>query len=302
MKIGVPAVVSTKAARTVLLSKKHSPELLFVAGIVGFGATVVTAARATLKVEEVLVDHQKMSQDIKTVQHETYTEADRRHDMALLYVKTSLKLTKLYAPSVVLGVGSIAALTGAHNIQKNRIAGISAAYTALDKAFETYRERVANEFGEEKEREIRYGVTEEKVEVTDENGKVTKKKVKTTNSGASAYARFFREGNVNWSPTPEYNIMFVRGIQNWANDKLQAQGHLLLSEVYDEFRFERTHASTEVGWILEGPYSKDGYVDFGVFDDRSLSRFYDYVTGKEGELLIDFNVDGVVNHLIGKKI
>lgn len=301
MKFGVPTVVSTKAARTVLLGKKHSPEILFVAGIVGFGATVVTAARATLKVEEVLVEHQKMAQDIKTVQHETYSEGDRRHDLTLLYVKTSLKLTKLYGPSVVLGVGSIAALTGAHNIQRNRIAGITAAYTALDKAFDTYRQRVADEFGEEKEREIRYGVSEEKVEVTDADGKTTKKKVKTTNTGASPYARLFGEGNVNWSPTPEYNIMFVRSIQNWANDKLQAQGHLLLSEVYDEFRFERTQASTEVGWLREGGKG-DGYVDFGVFDDRSLSRFYDYVTGKEGELLIDFNVDGVINHLIGRKI
>ena len=300
MKFSIPVGVSTRAARTVLVTKKHSPAILFGVGIVGFGATVITAARATLKVEEVLVEHQKMSVDIKTVQHAQYTEADRRHDLTLLYVKTGLKLTKLYGPSVVLGVGSIAALTGAHNIQRNRIAGISAAYAAVDKAFEQYRQRVADEYGEEKERELRYGVQESKEDVVQKDGSTKKQKVKHTSLGGSPYARYFTEGNVNWSPTPEYNIMFVRSIQNWANDKLQAQGHLMLHEVYDEFRFERTQASMQVGWLRDG--DRDGYVDFGVFDDRSLSRFHDYVTGRDGELLIDFNVDGIVLNLIGKKI
>jgi Family of unknown function (DUF6353) len=50
----IPVVISSKAARQVLVLQKHSPRILFVAGIAGALTSTVLACRATLKVSEVL--------------------------------------------------------------------------------------------------------------------------------------------------------------------------------------------------------------------------------------------------------
>jgi hypothetical protein len=108
------------------------------------------------------------------------------------------------------------------------------------------------------------------------------------------YARFFDELCPDFNRQPEYNFLFVRSVQNFANDMLRARGHLFLNEVYDMLGIPRTGAGQVVGWVLE---NGDGYVDFGVFDgDNAMAR--NFVNGREGAILLDFNVDGVVHNLI----
>ena len=107
----------------------------------------------------------------------------------------------------------------------------------------------------------------------------------------SPYGRFFDPFNVNYSDTPEYNMMFLKTQQQWANDRLQAHGYLFLNEVLEALGFDRTQAGQIVGWKLNG--NGDGYVDFGIhniFDENSRA----FVNGKDPVVLLDFNVDGVI--------
>lgn len=292
----ISTAVTSKLGRQILTVQKHSPKILFAAGVIGITATVVMAARATLRVEDILLDHETQMDKIDNTVKRTnnsYTEEDAAKDRVTSYVKTSLHLARLYAPAVVVGAASIAALTGSHYILSNRVSNLTAAYAVLDKGFRAYRERVINELGPQKDAEFRYGVDEKEiVEETDEGAVV--KTVKVAKEGHSIYARFFDEGCSSWSPQYGQNQLFIKCQQNWANDRLQSRGHLFLNEVYDMLGLPRTKEGAVVGWISK-KYGGEGddYVDFGIFNNNefTISRF---MNGDERSILLDFNVAGVI--------
>lgn len=293
MKFQLPSSVTRTVARQLLVAQKNSPTILFVGGVAGVVATTVLACRATLRVEdEVLTPAQTMLETARTHQSPTYSEGDRRHDITLIYVKSAAKFCKLYGPSIVLGAVSIGMLTKSHNILTTRNAGLTAAYAALDKGFKDYRKRVVNEYGEEKDREFRFGTDERTIVTEDKNGP-KKQIVKTAgDGGGSIYSKLFEDGNVNWDVRPEYNVIFLRGMQHRANDRLRAKGHLFLNDVYRDLGFDDTPAGSQVGWLYNG--DGDGYVDFGIWDDASMERFHDFLIGREGAIWLDFNVDGPI--------
>lgn len=55
---------------------------------------------------------------------------------------------------------------------------------------------------------------------------------------------------------------------------------------------DHTSAGAVVGWISGG--DGDNYVDFGVFIPDADDRVRDFVNGREGSVLVDFNVDGII--------
>lgn len=287
----VPNAVSRKVAGAVLTTSQHSPALLFGVGVVGFGATVVLACRGTLRLEEVLVDAQKTTQDIKTTQHVNYSEKDRKHDLTYHYVHTTGRIMKLYGPAIIVGSLSVAALTGSHHVLSKRNAGLTAAYAALEKGFNQYRARVVKEFGEDKDREFRYGTeTREIVEET-ETGPVTKTITTVGPQGASIYAKFFDQFNKNWQTNPELNKIYISQVQNYMNDRLHARGYLFLNEVYEALGLDISQAGQVVGWRMSK--NSDNYVDFGLYDPKN-GQARDFINGREGAVLLDFNVDGVI--------
>jgi hypothetical protein len=290
--------VTSRVGRRLLTAQKHSPQLLFAAGVVGVVGTVVLASRATLKIDNVLDEHNELLNKMEVV-HESgnvdYTENDFRQDKVKLYARTTYNLVKLYGPSILVGAASIAALTGSHVTLNRRYAGVTAAYAALDKGFRQYRERVLKEVGPEKEREFRYDTEGRMIVEETEEGPVTKTIRQISKNGASPYARLFDEINSSsWAPEWSYNQLFLRSQQNYANDLLRARGHVLLNEVYDMLGLQRSKEGCVVGWVLDGGAS-DNYIDFGIFD--GLKGFHEsmrFVNGEEQSIWLDFNVDGVV--------
>lgn len=293
----IKTLVTSKVGRQVLTLQKHSPTLLFGAGIVGVVGTVVLASRATLKVEGILDEHSKTLEKINVVEIAGYSEEDRQKDKVVLYIQTALKFTKLYGPAVLIGAASIASLTGSHYILTQRNTGLMAAYAALDKGFRAYRERVIADVGEDKDREYRHGV--ETVEIT----KKTKNGEKTTTEVRAAglpsiYAKFWGlDTSTSWNPQPEYNLMFLRAQQNYFNDQLQARGHLFLNEVYDQLGLDHTKEGALVGWVKDSK-NGDNFVDLGIFNKEMQPQHFDFFTGREDGVWLDFNVDGVIYDLI----
>lgn len=300
----------TKASRLLgnasLQIRKHSPEILMVAGVVGTVASTVLACKATLKVNEVLEEKKNTIDAIHTcLENETieYTEEDSKKDLTILYAQTGIKLVKLYAPAVILGALSITSIVAGHRILKKRNLALAAAYAVVDKGFKDYRKRVVERFGEQLDKELRYNLKakeiEEVVKDKDGNEKVEKKVVNVVDSenplnGVSEYAKFFDEVSTNWSKDPEYNLMFLRRQQDWANEKLKATGYLFLNEVYDMLGIPRTQAGQVVGWIYDTKNPNgDNYVDFGIYDVHSEAK-RGFVNGVERSILLDFNVDGVI--------
>lgn len=296
-KINLPQGVTRALGRGNLVMKKYSPEILLGVGVISIISGTVMACIATLKVESVLDDFAAKKDTINeaaSYEMSEYPEADARQDMVIVHVQTAVKLAKLYAPAITLTTVGIACIIGSHGIMRKRNIALVASYTALEKAFDSYRGRVAEKFGEDEEFNIRHNITKEKMttEEVDENGKVKKVKKDATvinGNSHSPYAKFFDEYNVNWRPNADFNMIFLRQQQQYANDMLLARGHVLLNDVYDDLGLDRTSAGAVVGWALG---HGDGYIDFGIYDS------VDFVNGREASILLDFNVDGVMYDLI----
>lgn len=287
----VPVVVGRSIARGALLASKSSPQLLLGAGIVGMVGSTVLACRATLKMHDVLDEAKENLEVSKTlVGHTDYTDKDRSRDTALIYLQTSVKAVRLFAPAIIVGGVSIYALRSSHSILTRRNVALTAAYSALEQGFNQYRARVVEKYGEEADRHFRHGW--EKVDILDPE---TGKKTTVTRVGPgepSIYAKFFDSSSANWNKEPDYNFVFLLAQQNWANDLLRARGHVFLNDVYDMLGLQRTKAGAVVGWIMSANGETDNYINFGVFNDSEVA--HDFVNGFEGAILLDFNVDGVI--------
>ena len=295
--------------RVGLKLKKHSPEILVVTGVVGTVASAVMACKATTKIDEVLAETKDNIEKTKDYVEkkgfsEKYTEEDYKKDLTIFYARGGLELVKLYAPSVALGALSITAILSGHNVLRKRNVALAAAYATVEKGFKEYRGRVVERFGEELDRELKYNIKAKEVEETtvdEKTGeeKVTKKTVNVVDpNNYSTYARFFDDGCTGWTKDPEYNLMFLKNQQRYANDLLKSRGHLFLNEVYDMLGIPRTKAGQVVGWIYDEEYPNgDNFVDFGIYDLYN-EKARDFVNGYEKTILLDFNVDGDIMNLI----
>jgi hypothetical protein len=289
--------------------KKHSPEILVVAGVVGGVTSAVMACKATTKAGDIIEDtksqldiiHKGMEDgNIRGVE---YTKEDGTKDLTIVYTQTAVKFVKLYGPAVALGTASIVSILAGHNITRKRNLALTAAYATIDNSFKQYRNRVIERFGEGLDRELKYDVKTKEVEETVVNEDGTESTVKTTvnvidPNTISDYSRIFDECNPSWSKSPEHNLVFLKQQQNYANDLLKSRGHLFLNEVYDMLGFPRTQAGQIVGWVYDdvNPVG-DNFVDFGIYNLDS-ERARAFVNGYERSILLDFNVDGNVWKLL----
>ena len=286
------------------LIKKHSPEILATVGVVGVVASGVMACKATMKLNDVLEDSKETIDKIKEVSNnpsyaEKYSEEDAKKDLTITYAQTGVKIAKLYAPSIALGTFSLSCLLISNNILRKRNMALSAAYLTVDKSFKEYRNRVSERFGEQVEKEIRYNIKAQEMETTVKNEDGTEttvvEKVNVADPNLySDYARFFDESCAAWQKDPEYNLMFLKSQQQYANDLLISRGRLFLNEVYDMLGIDRTKAGQVVGWVYDpvNPIG-DNFVDFGIYD-MDKERVRAFVNGYEPNILLDFNVDGNV--------
>lgn len=289
--------VNGVASKAVMKLKKHSPEILVVAGIAGTVVSAVLACKATTKVAEILdetkgtLDTIHEGMETGAINGQKYTTDDGKKDTVVVYAQTGMKLAKLYGPAIILGTLSITSILASNNILRKRNVALGAAYAAIDKSFKEYRGRVIERFGDQVDTELKYGIKAKKfeeIEVDPETGK--EKKVKKTVMVAdpnlqSDYAVYFDSKSRNYETNPDYNRMFLKAQQAFANDKLQTRSHLFLNEVLDDLDLPRTPAGQIVGWTKDGP---DGYVNFRIVEVERETE-----DGRhEPALLLDFNVEG----------
>lgn len=291
--------------------KKHSPEILIGLGTIGTVASTVLACKATTKVGEIIKSKNTQVEQVHQCFEDKeckYNEEDARKDLTIIYTQTGIKLVKLYLPSIILGTLSLGTIITSHNIMRKRNLALAAAYTAIDGGFKRYRSNVVERFGEDVDKELRLGLKQKEIETTtvDKNGNEKVKKEKVTElsnplDGISDFARFFDEATSSfYRKDPEYNLMFLRRQQDYANEKLKAQGYLFLNEVYDMLGIPRSKAGQIVGWTYKKDNENaDNYVDFGIYDLSSANKQLNdqkiaFVNGYERAVLLDFNVDGPI--------
>lgn len=283
--------------------KKHAPTILVGAGLASMVGAGVLACRATLKAEAVMDEHKKNLKLVKDTREEmdetVYSEKDYQKDLTIVYARTCMAYAKLYGPAVTLAIGGATAILAGYNIINKRSVAIMAAYNALEKTYKEYRARVQNTMSEDEDRYFKTGIFKDKIEqeVVDEKGKKKKEKTEVLvaddediTTKLSPYSRIYDDGCTGWTKDPENNLIVLRNTQSYFNDLLKINGFVLLNDVYEALGFPRTQAGAVVGWALG---NGDNYIDFGIYDVHNRAA-RDFVNGYERNIILDFNVDGII--------
>ena len=282
-----------------LTVRKHSPEILMVAGVIGTVAGAVMACKETLELEDVLDEckQEKMELEEQYAMCEEYSEDTLKKDQVKLTIKQVAKIVKLYAPSVIMEATSIGVIFASNDIMRKRNASMAAAYATLNSMYKRYRQNVIESYGEEVDKDMRFGVKHEKVTEIDEDGnkvKVDARIVDLDNTALaiSDYSRFFQMGCKGFDESSgRYNILYLKGIQAMFNNKLIADGYVMLNDVYRELGFDTIPEGWSIGWVYdEANPIGDNYIDFGLYEARNKNQRA--VNDWEPVILMDFNVDG----------
>ena len=282
-----------------LTVRKHSPEILMVAGVIGTVAGAVMACKETLELEDVLDEckQEKMELEEQYAMCEEYSEDALKKEQVKLTIKQAAKIVKLYAPSVIMEVTSIGVIFASNDIMRKRNASMAAAYATLNSMYKRYRQNVIESYGEEVDKDMRFGVKHEKVTEIDEDGnkvKIDARIVDLDNTALaiSDYSRFFQSGCKGFDASSgRYNLLYLKGIQAMFNNKLIADGYVMLNDVYRELGFDTIPEGWSIGWVYDetNPIG-DNYIDFGLYEARNKNQRA--VNDWEPVILMDFNVDG----------
>ncbi len=130
--------------------KKNGGTILAIGASVGVVLTAIETGKATIKAEKLL--------ELNAAEPD-YTTKEKVKDC-----------WKFYLPATALGVGTIACILGSNALNKKQIASLTAAYMALGKTYQEYRQKVVENIGVEKEAEIREQIKEDKSAESTENG------------------------------------------------------------------------------------------------------------------------------------
>lgn len=294
--------------RTGFKLKKNSPEILVVAGVAGVVTSTVLACRATTKVtpilEEAKNDAALLNDVIENPEKlpEGATVEEAQNEVHIVYAKAGLEVAKLYAPSVLLGAVSIASILYSHKILSKRNVALGAAYAAIDRSFKEYRGRVVERFGDKLDKELRFGIKKTEIEEIEVNGKgkekIVKKEVEVVETKdpntIGDMARIFYGECLGYGEDPESNMLWLKKMQAFANEKLKEQGYLFMNDVYEMLGFPRTKEGQVVGWIYDEKCPVgDNFVDFGLYDTNNEATIR-FVNGQEKAILLDFNHDGPI--------
>lgn len=126
--------------------------------------------------------------------------------------------------------------------------------------------------------------------ITDEKFETVKS---DTSFGLSQYARFFDEMSPNWEKTAEFNVYFIKCVEDHLTSLLDRRGYVFLNEAYDKLGLSRTRVGQLVGWIRDDEDPENNKIEFGL-SEKINEKF---VNGTRSSALLDFNVQYILDKI-----
>ena len=321
LPVKMPAAVTQFAGKMFLKTKKASPEICVIGGIVFGGTAIVMTGIKTWKNKDKLSESAKAVTEarkcVKEAKEEGKPELLKQEKKELVKASKTFgkDVVKTYWIPAVMAGGAVGLIWGGRTLLRKELSAMTSAYALLMESYNKYRQRVIDDAGAEKDQEYLTGA--KMVDTVDaETGEVSKRAIIKQGSGnVSPYAKWYNEGefdsvtgewlwrNWMWKDNPLVNEANLRSIQNAANDQLRADGYLFLNDVYKMLCLPPTREGQIVGWTLGGG---DGYVDFGVFPSKKhpiekimpVNRLF--LENKTANAFLDFNVDGPILSVLDK--
>ena len=336
MKFAMPKNLMGKLSDT-LYEKK--PTIYVVAGMVGTAVSVYLAWKAGKQTKEVIEEvkedisevRSKRPEEIEVYNEETGevsvvpnegTLSKKEYNLALMkvYATAAYKMGKVFAPAVISEVASLTAIGVGYGILNERHLATVEAANMYARMINKYRNRVRQQLGDEKEKELYFGTKEREVEEPELNEKGEPKlnregkpKIRKTKrqvleeelSKHSMYARVFDPKNCKEfeydSQTLEenvyYNNMSIKHrVQMLNNNMYYHKYHMWrLNEVYEEFGFDERDYGQVMGWHCRGINHETNEFEFdGDPEGIRVELFPVWYEDDSGKLvktyIMDFNV------------
>lgn len=287
---------------------EDAPVIGIVIGTMAIGGAAIWACNRTLKLPATL---DKAKADIQEVKKTVPIEDKKEYtkELTKTYAKAAFEVVKIYRGPVIVGVLGVSSIIAGTTEFQSRNAALTATVTSLETMYARYRKNVIERYGEEVDKELKYGLKREKIKEKVVDEKTGKKKTVEkeivvmpdgNKFGLSEYARIWECGASKFYDTGsrEYNVMFLKQTQANANRILKEKGYLFLNDVYDMLGMPPSEAGQRVGWvydkrheIVDDEYENDNYVDFGITNVNCPGN-EDFINGFIPYILLDFNVDG----------
>lgn len=213
---------------TRLFVKRNASTILTCLGGVGVVATTITAVKATPKALRLI-------EETELEKGEELTKWEK--------VKTT---SKIYVPSVLLGVATVSCIFGAQILNKRQQAALMSAYALVDQSYKDHRRKLKELYGEEVDQEVREAIAIEKAESIGVRGGYLGTNCDLSleeNNGEPQIfydehsGRYF-ESTIEQVLTAEYHL----------NRNYILRGYSYLNEFYEFLGIEETDYGSVLGW------------------------------------------------------
>ena len=308
--MNIPSSLVRVATRSIATVKKYSPQIMMAVGAVTSVAAVVEAVKQTPKALDILDEHKEQRDKIQEARDEypeEYSEQEYKKELAALYIRTGSKLGKTYLMPVIMEATSLLCFFNAHRIVSARNKQLAAALATVTDAYNSYRNKMIEELGEEREEQIRLGLESEKrkVDVTDpETGKV-KKETKVINrfivgkSELGPWDILWTETDMNYDQSEELNDLTLNSIANtWSRLLYESNAHdeIPLTRITSKLLGEN-EAYKYANHLING-YTQANLDKRVIISSRNVEVVYRDEDGRElvkNGRILTFNGDGQLN-------
>lgn len=265
---------------TKMKAKKHAPEILVVAGIIATGASIITACKATMKVNKIIDEHHENLKKVNTSVEEkktfvdddgkekSYTKEVAKMDKFCCYRDTTFKFIKNYAIPAGLFIVGMSCFVASTVILKKREKAALALFNGSLAAFNAYRSRVREAVGEEAENKLYHDIRETSYTELKEDGTKEDKILRTTEHPHNVFTfKMNSQTCRKWEDDMRYNLILAQSVQEEINDMVfnQFGGEPIeLNYVLKRLGMLKCGAMMNVGWVPEKLGGSVKCVDFGL--------------------------------------
>ncbi len=277
--------------------QKQSPSILIGAGIVGVIAATVKACKATKVATPVI---EELKEDLENAKDKGDEAKKIKYEC---YVRTGKELTKIYGPTVILGIASISMIVGSHIILNKRNAALAAALTTVNGAFKDYRRNVIRELGADADEKFRLGkqIVEKEVEYTDKKGnkktRIDKQEVADPEAKGHGWLRYITPSSPFWNDDELMMEAWFNREQMYSNELLRIHKRFVIDQLWEKLGIVVTDMEAADAMIMG--WGEGDYIELNV----SKVMIPDQNGNLTPAYAVDPNVQrNVVKHLNKKKV
>lgn len=321
MNLKLPEKLTRFVGQLFLKTKKISPELCVVGGIVAGGAAIVMVGVKTWKNKEELA---KEAEGVKNLTKKQVEKDSQEHpDWPIMKEEERKKalitqtgclakvVVKTYWVPGLLAVGSVGMIWGGRTMLRKELSAATMAYATLLETFGQYRKKVAEVIGDEKEQEIAAGYKMQDI-VDEATGKVEKVPVVDPQANLSQYGFWFDEGhfdketgewawrNMTHDRNKLVNRMKVVELEEKYTRQLRTIGYAWLEDVALDFGIDPDEAKKwhDIGWVWKE--NDENRVEFGVLETKwqlPVNKGFCDDSCSQNKCFVNPNVDGYIGYV-----